>query len=88
MVEIWQTENDLPHERLFCPLGHMRVLLCRKHAQHFMRRQELKAGWLEERTGDFASTEDIKGLTEEKGTRAEIQRIGSYNNVVVGGGWR
>ena len=37
MIEIRQAKNSLPHDMLFGPLGHTGGLLCRKHAQHFMR---------------------------------------------------
>ena len=47
MIEIRQAEDDLPHDVLLGPCGHTRGLLCRRHAQQFMRlpQESTGLGW-------------------------------------------
>jgi hypothetical protein len=66
MVEIRQADDDLPHDVLLGPGGHTRGLLCRKHAQQFIRLPSgVHTTGLDEPTGDYApmkTTSDMNGV--------------------------
>jgi hypothetical protein len=83
MIEIRQAEDDLSGHCLLDPFGHTSGLLCRRHAQNFMRRRSgvKTCTELGERTGgDFAT---IEILSESEDVVFAKKAVFKFGSVVI-----
>lgn len=69
MIEIRQTQDELPGNRLPDSSGHTSGLLCRKHAQQFMRvPSKVHTAGLDERRGRLCASEELSLLRPISGS--------------------